>query len=198
MKIKKVFKVLRQKVKLRNLIFLVVILLFNSYAWFIYATKVSAGVSAHISSWNVNFVTGDGETETNINLDIDKIYPGMQTYTKALSVTNTGEFSATLNYEIKKIVILGQTYELSDGLTPEDLLNMLRNDFPFKFSISIPNGSMLEKGTTTDFTISVSWSYESGNDELDTSWGERAYQYNLEHPDDKSLHIELTLQAVQD
>ena len=37
---KKVLNVIKKKVKLSNLILLVVLLMFNSYAWFIYNTKV--------------------------------------------------------------------------------------------------------------------------------------------------------------
>ena len=46
---------IKKYVKLRTLIILVVLLVFNSYAWFVFATRVSGGLSAHVTSWNVTF-----------------------------------------------------------------------------------------------------------------------------------------------
>ena len=36
-----------------------------------------------------------------------------------------------------------------------------------------------------------------GNDELDTKYGNLAYDYNEEHPNESSIHIELELKAIQ-
>ena len=51
----KFIKILK-KIKIRNIIILIVLLMFNTYAWFIYATKVSMNLSVHVSSLNVEFV----------------------------------------------------------------------------------------------------------------------------------------------
>ena len=78
---KKVLNVIKKKVKLSNLILLVVLLMFNSYAWFIYNTKVNTSISAKIEAWDIAYIS-DGIRETqNIILDVEKIYPGMTTYT---------------------------------------------------------------------------------------------------------------------
>lgn len=197
MKIKKLFKILKEKIKLRTLILLILVLSFNTFAWFIYATKVSGGLSAHISSWNIEFKAGDGQTTTNIDFDVDKIYPGMDTYTKEVTVKNDGEVEATLSYKINKIVVLGQTYQIDSNTTSDNLLNMLENNFPFKININTVNGTELQQNSTSTFSISVNWPYESGNDELDTTWGENAYQYYQQNPEGTSLHIEIELSAMQ-
>ena len=54
MSLKKVFYVIKKKVKISNLILLIVLLMFNSYAWFIYNTKVSTSLSAKIEAWDIN------------------------------------------------------------------------------------------------------------------------------------------------
>ena len=54
---------------LKTLIILVVLLAFNSYAWFVFATKVSGGLTAHVTSWNITFQIGDDETITNVEID---------------------------------------------------------------------------------------------------------------------------------
>ena len=45
--------------------------------------------------------------------------------------------------------------------------------------------------------MSLTWPYESGNDELDTKYGNLAYEYNTKFPDNSSIHIELELKASQ-
>lgn len=111
-----IFKIVK-KVKLKMVLLLIVLLSFNSYAWFIYATKVSSGISAHITSWNVSFRAGEDEITTNVVFEVDKIYPGMETQIKKLTALNTGEMKAVLSYEIKKIRILDEEYIVGSELS---------------------------------------------------------------------------------
>ena len=83
----KVVKVLK-KIKLRNLIILLVLLIVNTFAWFIYATKVSLDLSVHVSSWDVEFVSGDEEITTNMEIVVDRIYPGMDQFEQTIEVHN--------------------------------------------------------------------------------------------------------------
>lgn len=197
MDLKKVLKIIKEKVKIRTMLLLIVFLSFNAYAWFIYATKASVGVSAHVSSWNIEFKTGENQTVTNMEFDVGRIYPGMEKYTKELSIKNSGEINATISYKIKKIEILGDIYEVNETITSDNLLNMLRNDFPFKFDIIVLNGSVVEENGSSTITISLEWPFESGNDLVDTSWGERAYEYYSINPTSKSFHVELEIEASQ-
>ncbi len=195
MKILEVLKIIRKNVKISTLLIMVVLLLFNSFAWFIYATKVSGSMSAHISSWNIEFKVGDDNTETNINFDVDRIYPGMEKYTKEVTVKNTGEVSATISYEVQKIEILGQTYEINTNT--DETTDILGPNFPFKIVINLQNNAKLEGNSSSSFSISVEWPFESGNDELDTLWGQKAYEYYNSNPQTKSLHIEMLIEAKQ-
>ena len=77
----KIVKIIK-KVKIKNIIILILLIIFNTYAWFIYATKVATDISVHIASWNVEFATGEDETTTNIIVQIDRAYPGMESYLK--------------------------------------------------------------------------------------------------------------------
>ena len=55
---------------------------------------------------------------------------------------------------------------------------------------------------TGEATINFSlvWPYESGNDELDTVWGHKAYLFHENNPDKKniSLVIKITASQIQD
>lgn len=76
---KMIVKILK-KIKIRNI--LILLLIFNTYAWFVYATKVSSSMSVHVSSWNVEFSIGEDETVTNILIKVERVYPGMETFEK--------------------------------------------------------------------------------------------------------------------
>ena len=82
---KMIVKILK-KIKIRNILILILLLIFNTYAWFVYATKVSSSMSVHVSSWNVEFSIGEDETVTNILIEVERVYPGMETFEKKVSV----------------------------------------------------------------------------------------------------------------
>ena len=53
--LKILWKVLTKKIKLRHLVLLVIMLSSNTFAWFIYAQKVSGTVDVHVRSWKILF-----------------------------------------------------------------------------------------------------------------------------------------------
>lgn len=184
-------------VKLKTLIILIVLLSFNSFAWFLYATKVSTGMNAHITSWNVKFKAGDEEITTSVVFDVDQIYPGMEEQTKTLTAYNEGEMFAILSYNIKSIRILDTTYTASETLTTEQIEAMLA-EYPFKLTFNIDNSNLHAENGSASFIITLKWDFESGDDTLDTLWGERAYEYNKNNPNSPSIHIEIDVKATQD
>ena len=106
-------------IKLRTLLILVVLLVFNSYAWFVFATKVSGGLTAHVTSWNITFQVGDEDYVTNVVIDVSTIYPGMETYVKEIKAKNVGESIADLSYQYKSLVVLGDEYTVPDNCTQD-------------------------------------------------------------------------------
>lgn len=194
-KIIKVFK----KVKIKNLIILIFLLIFNTYAWFIYATRVSADLSVHVSSWNVEFVTGEGDITTNIEIVVDRIYPGMETFERTIEVHNKGETKAVLDYEIESLKIMDDTYVVNEetGLTTQDIENRIKTEYPFKINIE-KNDNQLEQGSKDGyFKITIEWPFDSGDDEKDTIWGNKAYEYYALNPGEKSIELKLQLIATQ-
>ena len=194
----KLLKVLK-RIKIKNLIILILMLSFSSYAWMIYVTRVSTGITAHVTSWNFDFVLEGDSTETDIIFDVEQIYPGMPDYVKSVKVRNNGEMSGELTYEIKKVIILGTPYEVSDSLTSQDLEDMLKTQFPFKIEMQVENSqnNVIAKDEIKNVDFTLVWPLDSGNDELDTKWGEDAYDYYKTNPDGACVHIELTLKIHQ-
>lgn len=192
------FKVLRKRVKLSTLLMLIVTFSSSTFAWFIYATKVDSGITAHVKAWNVLFEVGDDEIEENMHFDVSDLYPGMMTYTDSVSVKNKGETHAELSYEIVSYTIFGVKYEVGNSgiLTSDDLKQSLLNDYPFKTAITL-SSNIISPNSTESFSLVVSWTYDSGDDEKDTLWGTKAYDYHELHPDLPSISIELKVVATQ-
>lgn len=192
----KLVKILK-KIKIKNIVILILLIVFNVYAWFIYATEVSSEITVHISSWNVQFSVGEDETVTNVVIAVDRIYPGMETAEKNVTVINKGEIKAELDYRIKSLKVLDEFYQVGENITQEELLNKINTEYPFKINVIKEDAQLLAGTGGGSFCVTVEWPFESGNDKLDTQWGNKAYDYYLENADDKSVEIEITLIAQQ-
>ena len=194
-----ILKIMAKRVRLSTLILLVITSVATSYAWFIYATKISAGIEGHVVSWNILFTNEDNEISEYVNFTIPNLVPGMDDYTDYVQAYNLGESAATISYEIISATILGTTYTV-DGttLTRAQLANMLSGSYPFTIDFTLTNSYVSPSSGISRFTIDVSWPYESGNDDLDTYWGQRAYTYNSNNPGSPSITITVKISAVQD
>jgi len=206
----KYFKECLKKVKPRHLLILIFLLIFNTYAWFIYATEVSTGLSVHVKSWKILFKNDDNPIVDYININIDNIYPGMEDYVSELKAYNLSESNARVSYEILSARILDTEYKSIEGYQHEnlevpvgaksssELAEMLRTEFPFKLEITIDNEVLDAEVGITTYTIKLYWPYESGNDELDTEWGNKAYEYNSKNPTNSSLNFKIRVRATQE
>ena len=191
------FQNLFKRIKLRNLLFLAILMSCNSFAWFIYATKVSNNITAHVRSWNVNFIVGDNNIEETLTFDVESVYPGMTDSFQTIKATNNSDTPAILSYEIVSASILGEEFVVSDTLTSDELTRKIENDYPFKLKVTIENGNMVANGGIAQINFSLVWPYESGNDELDTEWGHKAYAYHENNPDSKSITLVIKVTAIQ-
>ena len=173
---KKLFKVI---FKLRYFILFAIILLsINAYAWFIYITRVDSSITAKVRSWNVMFQVHDNNVSNEVVFDVGEIFPGMVDYSDSASVVNNGESAGTLTFNIKRVKIFNDVYTSND-YTNDELVSMLANNYPFKIDVGLTNTSV-SPGHTESFVLDVTWPYESGDDALDTYWGNIAYDY-LQH-----------------
>ncbi len=196
-KLKKIIK----KVKIRNLLILIMLLLFNTYAWFVYSTKVNMNISAHVSSWNVRFISDEQEVTTEIDIVVDRIFPGMEgekAFEKVIEVKNNGEKSAVLSYNIQEITIMGEKYSVDgENAKTEDEIKEILDSYPFKIKIDVDDSKLQDNTGDGKITIRFEWPFESGNDELDTYWGNKAYEYYSVNPDKNSVELKVLLNASQ-
>ena len=193
---KKKTKSILKYINTKTIIILIVLLSFNAYAWFIYITKASLELDVHVAAWDITFQAGEEEITNDVVLEVDKIYPGMEDYVQEIEVHNRGEIRADLSYKIMSIEIFGEKFEVGDQYTSDDLQNML-NSYPFKITIE-SSTDQIEAGTGQGkFTIKVTWPFESGNDELDTYYGNKSYEFQTNNPQAKSLIVKFELTAKQ-
>lgn len=191
-----ILEIIKRRFNIRTLFILVLLLGVNSYAWFVYSTKVAGGVTAKVKAWNVLFEVGEQEITQNINFNLDDLYPGMKNYTENLTVTNRGDEKASFSYTINSANILGTIYTKSDVLTSNNIKDILSNNYPFAITIGT-SSSNLEPGSQATFSIGVVWPFESGDDIKDTYWGNTAYAFKENNPDSPSISIDITITAVQ-
>ena len=194
MKTTKRRKILK-KVRLKTLFLLAITLASNSFAWFIYTTKVSSNISAKVREWNVTFEANGQVVEKTIEINIDSLYPGMNAYNQTLTAANSGESKAQITYEIVSTNILGDNL-VNYNYSNEDILNYLKNNYPFTIEISSTN-SIIEPNGEEKINITVSWPYESGDDEKDTYWGNLAYNYQQANPGKPSIVLVIKISAIQ-
>ena len=191
-KTRKIIKYINPK----TMIILILLLVFNAYAWFIYATRASLDLTTHVAAWEINFDAGEHETTTGVIIEIDRIYPGMEDYVKEINVYNRGELLANLDYKITSINILGDTYEVGENYTSEDLKNIL-DSYPFKITVETTSDQIAAENGEGKFIIKVIWPFESGDDEADTYWGNRSADFQKNNPQEKGLKVSFELTATQ-
>lgn len=186
---------LKKRLRRRTLFFLILTLMANTFAWFIYSNKVSNNITTGVKSWKINFKQDGVDIVNNVEFKIDSIYPGMPDYTNSLSITNIGETAANISYEVEEIKILDEFYN-SDMYSSNDLITRLKENYPFKMNFSI-NNQEVGTGQTSEFTFSLVWPYESGHDEADTYWGKKSAAFKEQYPDKDQIVIKVKIIAGQ-
>lgn len=199
----------RHILKPSRLIFLIVLLAGNTFAWFIYATKINTDVSVHVRAWNVVFEAGQNELSNEVSLTVDSIYPGMDDYEYQITAYNHSEVSATMTYQILSARILNDEYVTAEekqrlGLTitgdeptSAEIEEMLAEDYPFTITFATSSDTIQYASGVETYTLSVVWPYESNDDETDTLWGNNAYTYKTSNPTSPSIALKIRLTIIQ-
>lgn len=195
--------------KIFRLLVLIILVSANTFAWFIYATKIDGSVSVHVKGWDVLFEAGENEVSNIINVNVDSIYPGMDDYHYEVKAYNRSEMSATLSYEIIEVRLLNNTFiskqgrayynqpVSNDDLESDELENKLNSDYPFSLVISKSNDNISAGNGIEKVNFDLTWPYENNNDELDTEWGINASNYKKSNPSSPTIAIKIKLIITQ-
>ena len=191
--IKRLFK----RVRFSTLLLLAILFASNSFAWFVYSTRVQNTISAHVRAWSVAFEIGSEEAVSYVNIDIDEIYPGMTTYSRSIRASNHGDSPAQLSYEVMSVTLFGTTFTTGPTITSEALARKFAVEYPFSIVISLSTNIIPVGDHNESYNITVSWPYESGDDDTDTYWGNYAYDYHQQNPNDPSISMQIKIIATQ-
>lgn len=201
---KSILKALKKRLKPGHIIFLAILISANAFAWFIYMEKISSDINVKVKSWNVSFRLDNQDMTDYINFSIDEMYPGMTPYSESLSVTNDGEVDARLTYEIVSLQVFDEFFTTEGGeLTEEQLVQIMRENYPFQITVTTNQAVIGSDGGTATFNINATWPYESvnsngvSNDEADTYWGNKAYEFRQTNPTAPCIKVKVKLSAVQ-
>jgi hypothetical protein len=191
-------KIIFKRTRITTILLLLVTFASSTFAWFIYATKVAGGITAHIEAWNILFTNEDNALEEYVNFYIPSLYPGMPDYNDSITAYNLGEKSAEISYEIVSARILSTNYNIEGGSYTSGAIEViLGNSFPFKTTFSLANTVINPEVGNTTFSVHVTWPYESNNDALDTYWGNQSYLFSQNNPDTPSIEIVVKVSAIQ-
>ena len=195
--------------KIFRLLILIVLVSANTFAWFIYATKIDGSVSVHVKGWDVLFEAGENQVSNIINVNVDNIYPGMEDFHYEVKAYNRSEVSATLSYEVIEARLLNNIYISEEGRgyygqtvlptdpTSSELESGLASDYPFSLSIS-KSSTSIQAGTGVEkVNIDLEWPYENNNDEEDTEWGINASNYKNSNPSSPTIAIKIKIIITQ-
>lgn len=187
-------KKVKKRVRRSTIFFLILAFSMNAFAWFIYTNKVSNSITTGVKSWKVTFEQDGMDLEDNVSFEIDTIYPGMTDFNDKIEINNSGEMTAYITYELKSIKIFDEEYT-SEDYTSDELISKL-DEYPFKLTFDVDNEE-ISIGQKATFNVNLTWPYESGNDELDTLWGKKAYDYKKNYPDEKQIVVVVKIKASQ-
>lgn len=183
----------KKEIKVRTLLLLIITLIMNTYAWFIYIATVSVGLDVHIKSWDFELQNG-AQTE-DFEFVVENIYPGVPTEdtVQNISAANNGEMDALLTCDVVYMRILDKEYStaqkytetaLTELYTSEELLQMLYEDYPFKINIylidtddsgneveTLYEGQEVQMPTSskTNIKIQIEWPYEIDENTLNAT-----------------------------
>ncbi len=192
-----------------RLVFLIVLVAANTFAWFIYANKIDSSVSVHVKGWNVTFEANDNQVTNDLSIQVDDLYPGMEDYEYNISAYNNSEVNASLSYFIIEARVLDTTYVTVEGrgsrgeavqqddLTSAQLQSKLASDYPFAITMSTTGSLLGMNNGSQDFTLNAEWDYENNQDALDTQWGIDASDYKASYPSSPCISIVVKLTITQ-
>lgn len=93
---------------------------FATFAWFTYTKILNPALEVNVSGWQIDFKDDTTTLGSDLQFEVGNFYPGMNDYTKSLEIVNLGERPANIDYEISKLEILGQEYQIKETVEAGD------------------------------------------------------------------------------
>ena len=165
------------KINIIPIIFIATSFIFTTFAWFAYSGLKKVSTEIDVKAWYIE-LSKSGEVVTNdIVITLDDVYPGMETVDEIVNIENKGDSDARLRYEIVSARILDTDLNPDTSETVGLLEDNLSHGYPFHVNIDLSKHYISSNGDSSTFEVSVSWPLDSGNDNLDSTWGMNSYNF---------------------
>jgi len=166
------------KLNIMSLFFIAVSSISATLAWFAYSGIAKVSTEIDVKSWLIEFEKNDTTVSNDIVISLSEIYPGMETIHETVKIKNKGDSNAQLSYSIASARILDEELTIVEG-EYDYLKDKLSHEYPFSININLSKNFVLSNGEESVFDMSISWPLDSNNDELDSKWGNQAYQFGV-------------------
>ncbi|MFA7689211.1 MAG: hypothetical protein WCX96_03900, partial [Bacilli bacterium] len=180
------------RLNLISILFLAVSFISVTLAWFAYSGLRKVSTEIGIKAWNIEFKKDEQVISNDIVISLDEISPGMDTVSEIVKIRNLGDSNANIKYEIESARILDENEYIIDDETifSNQVEDIISHNYPFHININLSKNYALAQEDESSFEVSISWPLDSGNDELDSFWGTKAYEFQKEEEDKKNLDPE--------
>ncbi len=198
------------RIKLFLVLIFLIMLISSAYAWLAILSKASVDdLIGVVNSYGVEFYVGDKEIlEDEVTLSADEFFPGMSENHQIVSVHNVGSIPIKVQLEITSVKLFGE--EILDKLKTENEITeddstfnffTNKNNYPFDVYIKYKNhleakdnNSTITEDSIGDIDFCVNWNYSVGNDDLDTEFGKKAFDFYKENESD-ALEVTIKITA---
>lgn len=195
------------KLNLLSMFLIAVSFISVTLAWFAYSGLAKVSTEVNVKAWNIELEKSGEKVSNDIVISLSEIYPGMDIVYELLKIRNLGDSDANVKYEISSVRILDEYNYDVYSVTSNETEDKLSYEFPFGINMSLSKNYAASQGDESYFQISVLWPLDSGNDELDSYWGTKAYEFQQneeaklkQNPDYQirpSIQIVISLTAEQ-
>lgn len=166
------------KLNLVSIFFIAVSFISLTLAWFAYSGLSTVHTEVNVKAWYIKMERDGFEEKNNITISMEDIYPGMQPFEEEIRIKNLGDSDAQVGYNILGARILDiDNYIATDELTSENIEDQLAHKYPFHINIHLTKNYIDAQTDEALFKVSISWPLDSGTDNLDSYWGNEAYNF---------------------
>lgn len=198
------------KLNLVSIFFVAVSFIAVTLAWFVYSGLSTVSTEVTVKAWYIELQKGEEIVSNEIVISLDDIYPGMETMEEEIRIKNLGDSDAQVKYEIVSVRILGEekdNFVVNDSVSSKYIEDQIAHEYPFHINVDLSKKFILAKTDESVFKVSISWPLDSGDNELDSLWGNAAYKFKIDEQKMKnndptyqiraSIKLEIKLSAEQ-
>jgi hypothetical protein len=204
------------KHKLMILSVLGMLFITNTYAWFFSYKEITvSNIQANVSEWNVSFFINENEIfEEYADLKRSTFFPGAEEETSSVTIYSMTTHPSEISYQLISVKLFDE--EILTELTD---LNAISDNGNGKVTLFVNNGSDVEypfsiyytydktlisgkytssadTNSVAKLTFSSKWDSDDANNDIDTYYGKKAYEFYQNSANNGKEALEVTVKIT--